>query len=205
MIETDNRKNISEIYNKMLSVRNIVLIAIAVSLITICTWITIPIGPVSFTLQIFAICVISGLLGFKRGFVALISYIILGIIGLPVFSGFSSGILKFIPYTETGMTGGFIIGFSFVITLVGIFRHLSKGKENKKRFIYLSVGMVLGYIICIVFGTFWFWLFNPMHLGIKESICVCIIPFIIPDIIKIVIALVVVDRVGEHLKKWTVL
>ena len=94
---------------KLFSIYNLVLIAIFVALITVCTWITIPIGTIPFTLQTFAIFVTGGLLGARRGTITLVIYVLLGIIGVPVFSGFSSGIVKFIPNTETGMTGGYII------------------------------------------------------------------------------------------------
>ncbi len=180
------------------SVYNLVLIAIFVALITVCTWIAVPVGAIPFTLQTFAIFVAGGILGAKRGTIAVIVYILLGIIGVPVFSGFSSGIVKFIPHTETGMTGGYIIGFIFAVIIIGIFRKISMNKEGKMKVIMMGTGMLVGYIVCMVFGTVWFWLFNPMHMGLAASISSCVIPFLIPDIIKMIVALIIVTRINKY-------
>ena len=183
---------------KILSVYNSVLIAIFVALITVCTWITIPMGTIPFTLQTFAIFVTGGLLGARRGTITLIIYVLIGIIGVPVFSGFSSGIVKFIPNTETGMTGGYIIGFLFTIIIIGLFKYLSREKDSKIKTVYLGIGMVVGDIVCLAFGTVWFWQFNPMHLGLVATLSACVVPFIIPEIAKIIIALLIVVRVSKY-------
>ena len=149
-------------------------------------------------MQTFAIFVTGGLLGARRGTIALVIYVILGIIGVPVFSGFSSGIIKFIPNTETGMTGGYIVGFLFTILIIGLFKYLAKDKEQKIKVIYLGLGMVLGDIACLAFGTVWFWQFNPMHLGLVATLSACVVPFIIPEIAKIIVALLVVTRVNKY-------
>lgn len=182
------------------SVYNLVLIAIFVVLITVCTWITIPVGSIPFTLQTFAVFVTGGLLGAKRGTIAVIVYILLGIIGVPVFSAFSSGIVKFIPNTETGMTGGYIIGFVFTTIIIGVFKNKASGKDTKSKAILIGAGMVVGDIVCLAFGTIWFWLFNPMHLGLVASITSCVVPFIIPEIVKIIVALILVLRLEKIVK-----
>ena len=182
------------------SVYNLVLIAIFVVLITVCTWITIPVGSIPFTLQTFAVFVTGGLLGAKRGTIAVIVYILLGIIGVPVFSAFSSGIVKFIPNTETGMTGGYIVGFVFTTIIIGIFKNIASGKDTKRKALFMGAGMVVGDIVCLAFGTIWFWLFNPMHLGLVASIASCVVPFIIPEIVKIIVALILVLRLEKIVK-----
>ncbi|MCR5429870.1 MAG: biotin transporter BioY [Eubacterium sp.] len=189
---TDNKR--------LFSVYNLVLIAIFVVLITVCTWITIPVGTIPFTLQTFAVFVTGGLLGAKRGTIAVIVYILLGIIGVPVFSAFSSGIVKFIPNTETGMTGGYIIGFVFTTIIIGIFKNLARDKDTKNKALLIGEGMVVGDIVCLAFGTIWFWLFNPMHLGLGASIVGCVVPFIIPEIVKIIVALILVLRLEKIVK-----
>ncbi len=183
---------------RLFSVYNLVIIAIFVALITVCTWITIPFGTIPFTLQTFAIFVTGGILGAKRGTIAVIVYILIGIIGVPVFSGFSGGIVKFIPNTETGMTGGYIIGFVFTTIIIGIFKNLSIERDTKTKILYVGIGMVLGDIVCLAFGTVWFWLFNPMHLGLVATLSACVVPFIIPELVKIIIALLVVTRVNNY-------
>ena len=176
------------------------MIAIFVALIIVCTWITIPFAPVPFTLQTFAVCVTGGVLGLKRGTIAVVVYILLGIVGVPVFSEFSSGIVKFIPNTETGMLGGFILGFIFTVIIIGIFKYISRDKETKIQTLYLGIGMVLGDLACLIFGTVWFWQFNPMHLGLVASISTCVVPFIIPDLVKIIVALIIATRITKYVK-----
>ena len=72
---------------KLLTVQDMVLIAVFVAIITVCSFIQISVGPVPFTLQTFGVFVTAGILGTKRGTLAVIVYILLGIIGVPVFCG----------------------------------------------------------------------------------------------------------------------
>lgn len=66
-------------------------IALMAALIALCAWISVPLGPVPFTMQTFGIFAALGLLGGRRGTLAFLIYLLLGIVGLPVFSGFSAG------------------------------------------------------------------------------------------------------------------
>ena len=93
--------------NQRLTAKDLSYIAMGVALIAVCSWISIPL-PVPITLQTFAICLITAVLGLRLGLWAVVVYILLGAAGLPVFSGFRSGI-----GTLLGTTGGDIIGFVF--------------------------------------------------------------------------------------------
>lgn len=186
---------------QLFSVHNIALIAVFVALMAVCSWITIPINTVPVTLQTFGVFVTVGLLGLQMGTIAVVAYILLGIIGIPVFSGFASGIAKFTPYSETGATGGYIIGFIFTALIIGLFNYIIKKVNNEiTRAVLLAVGMLIGDIACFAVGTAWFVLFNPWSMNLKDSLAVCVVPFIIPDLIKIVIATIVVNRVKEYIK-----
>ena len=81
-------------------------IALTAALIALCSWITLPIGPVPFTMQTFAIFTSLGLLGGRRGTVAVVVYLLLGLVGLPVFAGFHSG-----PAALMGPTGDIFWAF----------------------------------------------------------------------------------------------
>ena len=98
------------------AVYDITITAVFAAIIAVCSWITIPIGEVPFTMQTFAVCCAAGLLGAKRGVTATLIYIILGAVGVPVFSGFRGGIGVIM---ET--TGGYIIGFLLTALCTGIF------------------------------------------------------------------------------------
>ena len=95
---------------KFLTVQDMVLIAVFVAIITVCSFIQISVGPVPFTLQTFGVFVTAGILGTKRGTLAVIVYILLGIIGVPVFCGAGG------PGVIVGTTGGYITGFIFTVT-----------------------------------------------------------------------------------------
>ena len=125
---------------------------------------SIPIGPVPISLTNLAIY--------------LSLYLLIGLAGLPVFSGFSGGIGKL-----AGPTGGYIIGFIPMAIIAGIIID-----HFRKRWIQL-LGMILGTAVCYVFGTAWF----CMQAGytVSAALAVCVIPFIPGDLIKMVIALTI--------------
>ena len=95
-----------------LSASDIAFIALSAALMAVCSWISIP-AAVPFTLQTFAVFLTTGLLGGRRSTIAVMLYIFLGAVGLPVFSGFSGGIGHLI-----GPTGGYIFGFSFTALIM---------------------------------------------------------------------------------------
>lgn len=171
---------------------DIVYIGLSAALITVCAWINIPLT-VPVTLQTLGICVIAGLFGGKRGTLATVIYVLLGTIGVPVFAGFKGGIGAVL-----GSTGGYIVGFIFTALITGIFADRFKG-----RLAPLIIGMVIGVIACYIFGTAWFAVVYAKQ-GTPESIATilgwCVIPFIIPDIVKIVIAALLTSKLKKFVK-----
>ncbi|MBE5839470.1 MULTISPECIES: biotin transporter BioY [Butyrivibrio] len=173
-------------------VLDMVYIAISAALIAICSWISIPTA-VPFTLQTFAVFFVLLLLGGERGTIATLVYVLLGAVGVPVFAGFSGGIGILL-----GSTGGYIIGFLFVGLIYILFE-----KFFKKNIVMKIVALVLGLAVCYAFGTAWF-----MHVYIKSSGEVglltvlgwCVFPFIIPDLIKMALAVVVAKRIEPVIK-----
>lgn len=101
---------------------DLVYIALGAVLISICSWISIP-TTVPFTMQTFAVFFVLSALGGKRGTVAIIVYILLGAVGIPVFSNFTSGIGILL-----GNTGGYIVGFVFIGLVYWLFVHYSEKK-----------------------------------------------------------------------------
>ena len=98
--ETPNKKRRSAAYD-------ITVVAISAALIAVCSWISIPVGPVPFTLQTLAVLAVLLTTGGRRGTLAIVVYLALGLVGVPVFSGFKGG-----PAAFAGPTGGFLIGFA---------------------------------------------------------------------------------------------
>ena len=184
---------------------DMILIGLFAALIAVCAQIQIP-AAVPFTLQTFAIFLAVGLLGGKRGTVSVVIYILLGMVGLPVFAGFKGGIAALL-----GTTGGYIIGFIFSALLMwAIEKPVSSlfgketGADSKKNIFRKMAGpaisMILGLIVCYIFGTAWFVIVytnTKEPIGIMTALGWCVFPFIIPDLIKIALALVLTLRLRK--------
>ena len=169
-----------------------IMVSLMAVIITICSWISIPMV-VPFTLQTFAIFFALVFLGGAYGTLSIVIYIVLGVIGVPVFSGFRSGIAVI-----SGPTGGYIVGFIFSGLL---FLLLTKVFGEKKTVIIFS--MVLGLIICYLIGTLWFMFVyagTENAKGFGAVLSICVIPFIIPDICKMALAFILARIVKKAVK-----
>ena len=170
--------------------RDIVYMSVFTAMISICSWISIP-ASIPFTLQTMGVFMTVGLLGGKRGTLTVLTYILLGAIGIPVFAGFTGGVSVLL-----GTTGGYIIGFLLSALLMwGIETIMGRNQ------IALAFSMVAGLIVCYVFGTAWFMLIYTQHsgvIGLSTVLGLCVIPFIIPDLIKIGVALFLINRLKKR-------
>lgn len=165
--------------------------ALFVALLAICSWISLPIGPVPFTLQTFAVFVVGGLLGFKRGTVTVVVYILLGLVGVPVFSGFKGGVGVIV-----GPTGGYILGFILTVIVISLGVKFVKVENEALKMLVMFVFCVIGDALCFVVGTIQFMAVTGNILSV--SLTYCVIPYIIPDIVKIIVAVIVVNRVKKY-------
>ena len=158
-------------------------------IIAICSWISIP-TVVPFTLQTFAVFLAVAVLGGKRGTLSVIGYVLLGAVGLPVFSGFKGGIGVLL-----NTTGGYIIGFIFSALLMWAFE-----KAFGRKAWALILSMILALALCYAFGTIWFMIIyanNVGAVGLSAVLGWCVIPFIIPDLIKIALAFILSRRISR--------
>ena len=170
--------------------RDIVYMGVFTAMISICSWISIP-ASIPFTLQTMGVFTTVGLLGGKRGTLTVLTYILLGAIGIPVFAGLTGGVSVLL-----GTTGGYIIGFLLSALLMwGIETIMGRNQ------IVLAFSMIAGLIVCYVFGTAWFMLIYTQHsgvIGLSTVLGLCVIPFIIPDLIKIGVALFLTNRLKKR-------
>ncbi len=183
--------------NQKLTTKQIALIAMGVALITVCSWISIP-ATVPFTLQTFAVCLVTAVFGLRMGIWAVLCYILLGAVGAPVFSGFKGGFGALL-----GTTGGYIIGFLFTALIVG-----TAVKKWGRNMPVLILSMALGILLCYTFGTAWFMLVyakNSGPIGISTALGWCVIPYLIPDGAKIVLAALLTGRLYPIMKKGNLL
>jgi len=165
---------------------DMVYIALFAVVMAICSWIVIPTA-VPFTLQTFGVFLAVLVLGGKRGSFAVFLYILMGILGLPVFSGFTGG-----AGVLLGHTGGYIMGFLLLSVTMWIFEALF---GQNMRIYWIS--MILGLLLCYGFGTFWYiavYAKSTKETGIITVISLCVLPFIVPDIIKMILAMAIRKR-----------
>ncbi len=150
-------------------------IAFMAAVIAVCSWITVPLTAVPFTLQTFGVFMAVRLLGGKSGTVSIMLYILLGLVGVPVFAGFGAG-----PSALLGPTGGYIIGF---LCVGGLYWALEK-KLTKTVFKDLALGA--GLILCYLMGTLWF--MYSLRVDAAYALGVCVLPFMLPDLLKLILS-----------------
>lgn len=176
--------------NNLSRTKDLLIISLSSVLIAICSWIHIPFI-VPFTLQTFAIFFILLFEGGKKGLISITIYFLIGIIGLPVFSGFKGGINAFL-----GATGGYLIGFIIIAIIYLIFEVLFKDNT-----LMLMVGLILGLLLCYTFGTFWFikiYTKSYNTISFISALKLCVFPFIVPDLLKLLLAILL----NKKLKKF---
>ena len=167
---------------------DMVFTAMFTAIIAVCSIISIPVGEVPITLQTFAVCIAAALLGKKRGTLSVLIYILLGAVGVPVFGGMAGGI-----GVLAGPTGGYIIGFLPAAVIIGF-----AAERYERRALPLLISMIVGVLVCYAFGSVWFMV--VMKWGIVETLAACVLPFIIPDAIKIALAVLLANRLGKAVK-----
>lgn len=163
-----------EAKEKLFTVRSMVFMAIFAAIICIAAPFSVQVGPIPITLATFAIYLAGAILGGKRGMISVVVYIMLGAVGLPVFSNFNGGFSALL-----GPTGGYIIGYVPLVLLTGIFAEM-----NSKKHWTMIIGMILGTAALYTFGTAWFMIMTESSLG--RALSLCALPFIPGDALKIV-------------------
>lgn len=172
--------------------RDIAYIAVFTALTAVCSWISIPTA-IPFTLQTMAVFLAVGLLGGKRGTIAVTAYVLLGAVGAPVFANFSGGVGILL-----GQTGGYILGFIGSALVMWAMERFLGGKLWG-----LGLNMLLGLLVCYAFGTAWFMVVYPMggeSVGLWTALSWCVIPYLPFDAMKIALALLVSVRLRPHVK-----
>lgn len=147
---------------------------------------SIPVGTVPLSLATLAIFVISCTVDTKLSVTAVAIYILLGMAGLPVFSAFRGGL-----HVIAGATGGYIIGYVPCALIISL---LTK-KFGGKKFIY-PLSMILGTLVCYLIGTVWYSV--QAETSFTTALSVCVLPFIIGDVIKIIAASALVTTLKKH-------
>ncbi len=178
------------IKNKKNNLSSLILAGVFAAVTAICAWLTIPLpfSLVPINLALLGVHLSGALLGWRYGLYSQLIYILLGAIGVPVFSGFSGGF-----GIITGATGGYIIGYAVCALVVGIFAGKSTSTPR------LVAGMVIGVALCYTLGTIWY--VHLTQVGAWAALISCVLPFLPGDAIKILLALVLTKRLKPILQK----
>lgn len=145
----------------------------------------LPFSPVPISLTMIGIYLAVYAVGMVRGTAAFLIYLLLGLVGLPVFSGFTGG-----PAKLAGPTGGYLIGFIFTGLISGFF--VDRWWKNR---LISGVGMILGIAAAYLFGTIW--LAYGAGMTFEQALALGVIPYVGFDLVKIVVLVIV----GPELKK----
>jgi biotin transport system substrate-specific component len=143
--------------------------------------IPLPFTPVPITLQTFFVLLAGAMLGKKFGFFSQAGYVTLGAIGVPIFAGATSGIGCLL-----GPSGGYLFGFMVASFLIGILL------EKNKNFTQIITAFLVATVVIYVFGIMW--LMAVLRVGLGKAIFVGIVPFIGGDLIKLILAALIYDK-----------
>ena len=167
-------------------------IALMAAVICVCAFVTIPVI-VPFTLQTFGVFLTLASLGAAKGTASVALYVLIGAVGVPVFSGFRGGIAVI-----TGPTGGYITGFFLICFAYFIAEKMKARKAGQ------IVSLAVGLILCYALGTLWFYRVSVSggeKAEIAHILAVCVLPFIIPDALKLATAVLVAGKIRKILPK----
>lgn len=181
--------------------RRLTLCAVMAAVMCVLAPISIPIGPISITGGTLAIYLTAYLLGGVWGTVTTLVYLLVGMVGLPVFSNYMGGISRL-----AGPTGGYLVGYLPMMLLAGSVVQLTLrrfgGKGKREAVIALALqflGLVLATAVLYAFGTAWYCV--QAGVDLQKALAACVIPFIPCDLIKMVVALVVGVPVRRGLER----
>lgn len=167
--------------NQKIRTKQMVLIALMTAVTCVLGPLSIPLpfSPVPISLTNFAIFLAIFVLGMKSGTISFIIYLLLGAVGVPVFSSFRGGFQVLV-----GPTGGYLIGFIFLALIMGFaLDHFDR------KLVPTIIGMIIGMAVCYAFGTVW--LAKLLSLSFKEGLMMGVIPYLPGDAAKIIIAAIV--------------
>ncbi len=184
---------IEKVASQQSNTRSIAFCGLCIALMAVSAWITVPFGPVPFTLQTFAMVFALLVLQPKEALVSIALYLLMGAVGLPVFSSMRGGI-----GVLAGPTGGFLWGFLLGALVALAFLKIAGGKKADRPIVVDFVAAILFLVVCYVCG--WVQLALVAHMGMAAAFAVAVAPFIIIDAVKLSLAVFVARAVRKAVR-----
>ncbi|MBD5133803.1 MAG: biotin transporter BioY [Clostridiales bacterium] len=185
--------------------RRLTLCAVMAAVMCVIAPISIPIGPISITGGTLAIYLAAYLLGGVWGTVSTLVYLLVGFVGLPVFSNYMGGAARLL-----GPTGGYLVGYLPMALLAGtvVQRSAHRFDERGKAGMVITLavqfmGMALATAVLYAFGTAWYCI--QAGVDLQKALAACVFPFIPWDLAKMVVALIVGAPVRRRLERANLL
>ncbi len=173
---------------KRMRIQEMALISLMAAILCVVGPVTIPVGVVPVSTTIAVLYLLTYVIGMRKAMISCLIYIGIGLIGLPVFAGYSAG-----PAVLLGPTGGYLMGYLCVVWCSGIFidRFTKRG--------FHLIGMLTGLLLCYLLGTIW--LAYQANLSFWQALLAGVIPFVIFDLLKIGVMLIFGPMIRRHLKR----
>lgn len=171
-----------------MSARSIARCGICIALLAVSAWITVPLGPVPFTMQTFALALLPQVMRTRDAAFTVVVYLLLGTVGVPVFSGFQGG-----PGVLLGPTGGYLLGFAAGMPVAGA---IMRADVLPRRARGVMAGLVL-LAVSYVLGTLQ--LMHVYAIDASAALAVAVVPFAVPDVVKVAASVGVAERVCRAL------
>lgn len=199
--------------------RSMAYVALCIAVMAVSAWVTVPIGPVPVTLQMFAFTFAIVVLSPKECITATAGYLLLGAVGLPVFSGMQGGLAKLMGPTG-GFLWGYLVGVAVACVLLAALRRAGFGSDRQRgaasqvgksdaanrgviAFLRSFGAEILAGVVftavAYVCGTFQFTL--VMNASVAEALAACVLPFVAIDVAKIVAAVIAADAVRAVIRR----
>ena len=173
--------------NKKLTTYQMAVTAVMAAVMCVLSPLSIPIGAVPIAMANLVICFAAWLLGPKFGTLSVVIYLLIGLIGVPVFAGYSAGVSIL-----AGPTGGYLVGYLPLAFIGGLFIEKSNGNP-----VISGLGLILGDAVCYVLGTVWFMTLTGADLA--SALGWCVLPYLPGDVIKIALAAILTIQLDKRM------
>ena len=171
-----------------MSNRQVARCGVCIALLAVSAWITVPLGPVPFTMQTFVLALLPQVMRTRDALFTVVVYLLLGAVGVPMFSGFQGGLGVLL-----GPTGGYLLGFAAGMPVAGAVAH-SDVLPRRARGVAAGIALLA---VSYVLGTFQ--LMNVYGIDAPAALAVAVMPFIVPDVVKVAMSVGVAERVCRAL------